>query len=145
MPGTGPAGFIRATYVVTSGPPQGARSGPCVALVGNSAKLLQADDDTAAGVDYEIDIAQPEGSRIKNLSCQGVPVTDDQVFVVAVNNYRAIGGSGYPHISSAPIAHSSTDEIRRLMIDYVTSKGALDPADFADVNWRLTQAGTPVF
>ncbi|MFF3908394.1 bifunctional metallophosphatase/5'-nucleotidase [Streptomyces sp. NPDC001848] len=101
--------------------------------------------DTAAGVDYEIDIAQPEGSRIKNLSYKGAPVADDQVFVVAVNNYRANGGSGYPHIASAAIAYSSTNEIRQLMIDYVTSKGTLNPADFADVNWKLTQDGTPVF
>ncbi|MEU8974463.1 5'-nucleotidase C-terminal domain-containing protein [Streptomyces monashensis] len=101
--------------------------------------------DVAAGVDYEIDIAQPEGSRIKNLSYNGAPVAADQVFVVAVNNYRANGGSGYPHIATAPIAYSSTNEIRQLMIDYVTAKKALDPADFAKVNWRLTQAGTPVF
>ncbi|MGJ5897882.1 bifunctional metallophosphatase/5'-nucleotidase [Streptomyces niveiscabiei] len=101
--------------------------------------------DTAAGVDYEIDIAQPEGSRIKNLSYGGKPVADDQVFVVAVNNYRANGGSGYPHIAAAEIAYSSTNEIRQLMIDYVTTKKTLDPADFADVNWKLTQGGTPVF
>ncbi|MFB7505982.1 bifunctional metallophosphatase/5'-nucleotidase [Streptomyces broussonetiae] len=101
--------------------------------------------DVAAGVDYEIDIAQAEGSRIKNLSYNGSPVADDQVFVVAVNNYRANGGSGYPHIASAPIAYSSTNEIRQLMIDYVTAKKTLDPADFAQLNWKLTQNGTPVF
>ncbi|MFJ5530111.1 bifunctional metallophosphatase/5'-nucleotidase [Streptomyces sp. NPDC093261] len=101
--------------------------------------------DTAAGVDYDIDIAQPEGSRIRNLSYKGAPVADDQVFVVAVNNYRANGGSGYPHIAAADIAYSSTNEIRQLMIDYVTAKGALNPADFAVANWKLTQGGTPVF
>ncbi|MGW9028326.1 bifunctional metallophosphatase/5'-nucleotidase [Streptomyces sp. NPDC055722] len=101
--------------------------------------------DTAAGVDYEIDIAQPEGSRIKNLTYKGAAVADDQVFVVAVNNYRANGGSGYPHIAAADIAYSSTNEIRQLMIDYVTSKGTLNPADFAVTNWKLTQNGTAVF
>jgi 2',3'-cyclic-nucleotide 2'-phosphodiesterase/3'-nucleotidase len=101
--------------------------------------------DTAAGVSYDIDIAQAEGSRIKNLSHNGTAVTDDQVFVVAVNNYRANGGSGYPHIAAADIAYSSTNEIRQLMIDYVTAKGTLDPADFAVTNWKLTQDGTPVF
>ncbi|MFJ9927045.1 2',3'-cyclic-nucleotide 2'-phosphodiesterase / 3'-nucleotidase [Streptomyces misionensis] len=101
--------------------------------------------DTAAGVDYEIDIAQPEGSRIRNLSYNGAPVAADQVFVVAVNNYRANGGSGYPHIASAEIAYSSTNEIRQLMIDYVTATKSLDPADFAVTNWKLTQDGTPVF
>ncbi|MEV1062659.1 5'-nucleotidase C-terminal domain-containing protein [Streptomyces sp. NPDC050263] len=101
--------------------------------------------DTAAGVGYEIDIAAAEGSRIKNLTYAGAAVTDDQVFVVAVNNYRANGGSGYPHIAAADIAYSSTNEIRQLMIDYVVGKGTLNPADFAVANWRLTQAGTPVF
>jgi len=101
--------------------------------------------DTAAGVDYEIDIAAPEGSRIKNLSYKGAPVAADQVFVVAVNNYRANGGSGYPHIAGADIAYSSTNEIRQLMIDYVTTKGSLNPADFAVTNWKLTQGGTAVF
>ncbi|MFE1308625.1 bifunctional metallophosphatase/5'-nucleotidase [Streptomyces sp. NPDC058755] len=115
------------------------------ATLTNANKFWDYMYDTAAGVDYEIDIAQPEGSRIKNLTHNGAPVADDQVFVVAVNNYRANGGSGYPHIASAPIAYSSTNEIRQLMIDYVTAKKALDPADFADVNWKLTQDGTPVF
>ncbi|NUS77277.1 MAG: twin-arginine translocation signal domain-containing protein [Streptomyces sp.] len=101
--------------------------------------------DTAAGVSYEIDIAAAEGSRIKNLTYGGTAVADDQVFVVAVNNYRANGGSGYPHIATADIAYSSTNEIRQLMIDYVTAKGTLDPADFAAANWKLTQDGTPVF
>ncbi|MES5819547.1 5'-nucleotidase C-terminal domain-containing protein [Streptomyces sp. RG80] len=101
--------------------------------------------DTAAGVSYDIDIAAAEGSRIKNLSYNGTSVTDDQVFVVAVNNYRANGGSGYPHIAAADIAYSSTNEIRQLMIDYVTAKGTLDPADFAATNWKLTQGGTAVF
>ncbi|MGW0946131.1 bifunctional metallophosphatase/5'-nucleotidase [Streptomyces sp. NPDC002623] len=101
--------------------------------------------DTAAGVDYEIDIAQAEGSRIRNLTYGGAAVADDQVFVVAVNNYRANGGSGYPHIAAADIAYSSTNEIRQLMIDYVVGKGTLNPADFAAANWKLTQAGTAVF
>ncbi|MFI5883636.1 bifunctional metallophosphatase/5'-nucleotidase [Streptomyces sp. NPDC051554] len=101
--------------------------------------------DVAAGVSYDIDIAQAEGSRIKNLTYNGATVTDDQVFVVAVNNYRANGGSGYPHIAAAETAYSATDQVRDLMIAYVTAKGALDPADFASVNWKLTQAGTAVF
>ncbi|AZP19319.1 twin-arginine translocation signal domain-containing protein [Streptomyces aquilus] len=115
------------------------------ATLTNANKFWDYMYDTAAGVDYEIDIAQAEGSRIKNLTYNGAPVADDQVFVVAVNNYRANGGSGYPHIATADIAYSSTNEIRQLMIDYVTAKGALDPADFAVTNWKLTQAGTPVF
>jgi 2',3'-cyclic-nucleotide 2'-phosphodiesterase / 3'-nucleotidase len=101
--------------------------------------------DTAAGVSYDIDIAQPEGSRIKNLSYNGAAVADDQVFVVAVNNYRANGGSGYPHIAAADTAYSSTNQVRDLMIAYATAKGTIDPTAFAAANWKLTQDGTAVF
>ncbi|MEU9155830.1 5'-nucleotidase C-terminal domain-containing protein [Streptomyces sp. NPDC048417] len=101
--------------------------------------------DMAAGVDYEIDIAAAEGSRIKNLTYNGTAVADDQVFVVAVNNYRANGGSGYPHIAAAEIAYSSTNQVRDLMVAYATAKGSIDPSTFAATNWKLTQGGTPVF
>jgi len=101
--------------------------------------------DTAAGVSYDVDIAQAEGSRIKNLTYNGTAVADDQVFVVAVNNYRANGGSGYPHIAAAETAYSSTNQVRDLMIAYATAKGTIDPTAFAAANWKLTQAGTAVF
>ncbi|MFJ8154337.1 bifunctional metallophosphatase/5'-nucleotidase [Streptomyces sp. NPDC094468] len=101
--------------------------------------------DTAAGVDYEIDIAAAEGSRIKNLSYNGTAVADDQVFVVAVNNYRANGGSGYPHIAEAEVVYSTPNQVRDLMVAYATAKGTIDPKTFAAANWKLTQGGTPVF
>ncbi|MEU6259482.1 5'-nucleotidase C-terminal domain-containing protein [Streptomyces sp. NPDC047043] len=101
--------------------------------------------DTAAGVSYDIDIAAAEGSRIKNLTYNGAAVPDDQVFVVAVNNYRANGGSGYPHIADAETAYSSTNQVRDLMIAYATAKGTIDPSTFAATNWKLTQDGTAVF
>ncbi|MFF4257505.1 bifunctional metallophosphatase/5'-nucleotidase [Streptomyces sp. NPDC001663] len=101
--------------------------------------------DTAAGVSYDIDIAAAEGSRIKNLTYNGAAVADDQIFVVAVNNYRANGGSGYPHIADAETAYSSTNQVRDLMIAYATAKGTIDPSTFAATNWKLTQDGTAVF
>ncbi|MER5199606.1 hypothetical protein ACWD3J_33735 [Streptomyces sp. NPDC002755] len=43
------------------------------------------------------------------------------------------------------LTYSSTDEIRRLMIDYVTAGGTLDPAGFATAGRKPTQAGTAAF
>ncbi|OIV36286.1 bifunctional metallophosphatase/5'-nucleotidase [Mangrovactinospora gilvigrisea] len=101
--------------------------------------------DMAYGVSYEIDIAAAEGSRISGLTYQGAAVADDQVFVVAVNNYRASGGSGYPFIYDAETVWSTTAEVRQMMIDYVKEVGTLDPAVFTGNYWKLTQGGTPVF
>lgn len=46
--------------------------------------------DMFSGVDYQIDISEKPGNRIKNLKWTktGKEVKDDEVFVIAVNNYR---------------------------------------------------------
>ena len=44
--------------------------------------------DQLYGMDYDIYMGNPEGSRVVNLTYQGQPVTDDQTFTVAINSYR---------------------------------------------------------
>ncbi|MFD6296317.1 5'-nucleotidase C-terminal domain-containing protein [Streptomyces sp. NPDC060235] len=101
--------------------------------------------DYVSGLRYDIDIAQAEGSRIKNLSYGGAPLDDAQRFVFAVNNYRANGGGAFPFVASAPEVWSESTEIRTRIAEWVTAKGSLDPAEFASVDWKLTREGTPVF
>lgn len=101
--------------------------------------------DQFSGVDYDIDISQPQGSRIVNLSFDGAPVAADQRFVVAVNNYRQSGGGGFPHIASAPVVYNAQIAIREAIVAYASATGVIDPADFHVANWRLVRAGTPVF
>ncbi|GAB1821027.1 bifunctional metallophosphatase/5'-nucleotidase [Herbidospora sp. RD11066] len=101
--------------------------------------------DQLSGVDYDVDISQPVGSRIVGLSYNGSPVAPAQQFVVAINNYRQSGGGGFPHVTTAPVLYNGQVEIRQALIDAATASGTIDPATFADVNWRLTRAGVPVF
>ncbi|MFE7977575.1 bifunctional metallophosphatase/5'-nucleotidase [Streptomyces shenzhenensis] len=101
--------------------------------------------DYVSGLRYDIDIAQPAGSRIKNLTFDGAALDDAQKFVFAVNNYRANGGGAFPHVASAQELWSESTEIRTRIAEWVTAKGVLAPQDFASVDWKLTRAGTPVF
>ncbi|MDM7988998.1 5'-nucleotidase C-terminal domain-containing protein [Arthrobacter sp. zg-Y877] len=101
--------------------------------------------DMMSGVSYDIDISRPVGERIVNLSFNGAPVDPAQRFAVATNNYRQSGGGNFPHISTAPVLVNQQTEIRQLLIDYVVAEGAVDPADFAENNWRLVRNGVPVF
>ncbi|MER7737732.1 5'-nucleotidase C-terminal domain-containing protein [Streptomyces sp. NPDC096538] len=101
--------------------------------------------DYVSGVKYDIDIAQPAGSRIRNLTFDGAPVDDAQRFVFAVNNYRANGGGAFPHVASAQELWAESTEIRTRIAEWATAKGVLDPADFASEDWRLTRDGSPVF
>ncbi|MCN9239725.1 5'-nucleotidase C-terminal domain-containing protein [Streptomyces sp. RY43-2] len=101
--------------------------------------------DYVSGLRYDIDVAQPAGSRIKNLTFDGAPLDDAQEFVFAVNNYRANGGGAFPYVASAKELWSESTEIRTRIAEWVTAKGVLDPKDFASVDWRLTRNGTPMF
>ena len=104
--------------------------------------------DSVAGLDapltYDIDVAQPVGSRIVGLAYDGVPVAAGQEFAMAVNNYRQSGGGGFPHVSTAPVVYNRQNEIRQLIIDWVTAHGTIDPAQFASVDWRLVSGGQPI-
>lgn len=117
----------------------------------DAAKLTNANNrpdynyDYVSGLQYDIDIAQAEGSRIKNLTYNGAALDDAQQFVLAVNNYRANGGGAFPHVSSATEVWAESTEIRTRIAEWVTAKGSLNPAEFASVDWKLTRDGTPVF
>ncbi|MEV5282796.1 5'-nucleotidase C-terminal domain-containing protein [Streptomyces sp. NPDC051994] len=101
--------------------------------------------DVVSGVSYEVDIAKPAGSRIANVMFQGKPLDDKAQFVLAVNNYRANGGGNFPGVATAQQVWSSSEEIRNTMIAWVKAKGVIDQAEFASVDWKLTQNGVAVF
>ena len=91
--------------------------------------------DIAEGVNYEIDLTQPPGHRIRNLTWHGKPLDDHQPLRIAVNNYRAGGGAGYSMFRGAKIVWRSPDEIRDLVIRYFRQHKDL-PSE-PDNNWRV--------
>lgn len=95
--------------------------------------------DILSGVNYHINISKPVGERIENLTYpDGTPVGDDDQLVLAVNNYRQSGGSGYPHVTGAPIVYDEQMAVRDLMIDWAVNSGVIDPADFFVQNWTVS-------
>ena len=104
--------------------------------------------DTIAGLDgrltYDIDIAQPVGSRIKNLQYAGAALDPAMEFAMAVNNYRQSGGGGFPAVKAAPVVYNRQIDIRQLLIDWVTANQVIDPAQFATVDWQLVSGGSPI-
>ncbi|WP_222721515.1 5'-nucleotidase C-terminal domain-containing protein [Actinomadura sp. HBU206391] len=101
--------------------------------------------DQFSGVTYDVDIAGAEGSRILNLAYDGTAVTDDQQFVVAVNNYRQSGGGGFPHIAAAPVVYNAQVAIREAIVAYASAAKTIDPSTFHVENWKLVRDGVPVF
>jgi 2',3'-cyclic-nucleotide 2'-phosphodiesterase (5'-nucleotidase family) len=93
--------------------------------------------EAVTGVDYAIDLSRPPGDRITGLARHGAPVRPDESFTIALSNYRAEGAGGYTMLRGAPLVYDRQQDIRQLLIDEVTRRGALDPADFFTRNWSL--------
>lgn len=102
--------------------------------------------DVLSGVNYHLNISKPVGERVENLTwADGTPVKDDDEFVLAVNNYRQAGGSGYPAVADAPVVYDEQKAIRDLMIEWAQSKQTIDPSEFFVENWTVgTSAAAPV-
>ena len=97
-----------------------------------------------APLTYDIDISKAPGSRIVDLAYGGVPVADDQQFVIAINNYRASGGGNFPGVTTAPVVYNAQVPITQLLIKWVSDHKIVDPAVFASTDWRLVSGGQPI-
>jgi 2',3'-cyclic-nucleotide 2'-phosphodiesterase / 3'-nucleotidase len=91
--------------------------------------------DLAEGVEYVIDLRRAPGDRIVDLRFQGAPLDPARKLRVAINNYRHNGGGGYAVFRGAPVLQRSAEEIRNLIIQWVTRKGEV-PAEPTN-NWSL--------
>jgi len=105
---------------------------------------------TTADVLYEIDVTQPVGSRIKNLSYLGKPIDVAQEFVIATNNYRATSGKSFiDKLDGSGTIWASPDANRDVVIDYIRKNPAVTrAANGAAKSWRFakaTVAGPVVF
>jgi 2',3'-cyclic-nucleotide 2'-phosphodiesterase/3'-nucleotidase len=86
--------------------------------------------DMVDGVSYALDLGQPVGSRVLNLSYRGKPVSPEQTFTMAVSTYRLEGGGGY----MAAIGFMGAPELitkasqRNLLLEYVLGHASLNPA-----------------
>jgi 2',3'-cyclic-nucleotide 2'-phosphodiesterase/3'-nucleotidase len=104
--------------------------------------------DTIAGLDarltYDVDIAQPVGSRIVDLTYGDSAVLPTDEFALAVNNYRQSGGGGFPAVKTAPVLYSNSTDIRQLLIDWVGAHHTIDPTQFASVDWKLVSNGQTI-
>jgi 2',3'-cyclic-nucleotide 2'-phosphodiesterase/3'-nucleotidase len=100
--------------------------------------------DSAAGINYTVDITKPEGSRVVISGfTNGRPFEKNKMYKVAVNSYRGNGGGGH-FTEGAGIAKNelrtrvltSTDrDLRYYMLKSIESRKNIDPEPLN--NWKI--------
>ncbi|WP_413167264.1 bifunctional metallophosphatase/5'-nucleotidase [Capilliphycus salinus ALCB114379] len=93
--------------------------------------------DIYHGIDYTIDITKPVGQRITRLLLRGKPISPDQVLLLALNNYRGLGGGDYRMFQEAKVLEKSTFEIRDLIAEYIIRQETIHPQDFEMDNLEI--------
>lgn len=91
--------------------------------------------DMFAGVDYEIDLSQPKGERIKNVMFKGEPLQDDQTLTLAVNNYRYSSALKTEGLVSGTKEWESSNSIRDMIVAYFAEHSPVAPE--VDNNWKI--------
>lgn len=91
--------------------------------------------DMFAGVDYEIDLSQPAGQRIKNVMFKGEPLKDDQELTLAVNNYRYSSGLKTLKLVAGTKEWESSEPIRDMIVNYFAEHSPVAPE--VDNNWKI--------
>ena len=105
--------------------------------------------DMFSGVDYQIDISKEAGQRIKDLkwSNTGKEIKDDDIFIIAVNNYRANThlltygeifeeGEELPKVLEIDVK-GNIGGVREIIGDYIKNvkKGKIEPSN--PQNWKI--------
>jgi 2',3'-cyclic-nucleotide 2'-phosphodiesterase (5'-nucleotidase family) len=96
--------------------------------------------DIVLGVDYTFDLTRPVGERVVRLERDGRPVRDDETFTLALNNYRAGGGGGFPAVAGAEVVYDRGESIRDLLIEEIERRGTISPEDYFEPNWEIVPA-----
>jgi 2',3'-cyclic-nucleotide 2'-phosphodiesterase/3'-nucleotidase len=100
--------------------------------------------DSAAGINYTVDVSRPEGDRITITGfTDGRPFDKNKMYKVAVNSYRGNGGGGHfsegAGISGEELRKrliSSTDrDLRYYILKAIEVKRTIDP--LALNNWKI--------
>ncbi|HSL17001.1 MAG TPA: 5'-nucleotidase C-terminal domain-containing protein [Methylomirabilota bacterium] len=91
--------------------------------------------DSMAGVSYRVDPTRPEGQRVLDVRVGGHPIDPAADFTLVCNNYRAVGGGGYPHLEEAERLWQSSDGMTDLIGDFIARRDPWRPT--VDANWWL--------
>lgn len=97
--------------------------------------------DTLLGLEYGIDITAAVGQRIQQMRYAGKPVTAEQEFYVATNNYRANGGGDFPHLDGSKTVIRGADMLADVLLSYLGSLPQGQYSEELQNHWKVIGCG----
>ena len=91
--------------------------------------------DMWEGIHYMIDVSEPFGHRIKDLSINGKPIKSDELFEVVMNNYRAGGGGEYTMFKNKPVIKEVQTDMTELLANYFLTHKTIRAE--VNHNWKV--------
>lgn len=102
--------------------------GKVVAAVKNGRQVVpDFNYDIYGGIDYTIDVSQPEGSRITKLCYQGHKILPSEILKIGLSKYRAMGGGDYRMFDTSKIIKESKLEISEIIIQSLAQNERIAP------------------
>lgn len=100
--------------------------------------------DMFSGMTYEINLSKPAGERVENINVNGLPLVDNNIYRLSLNNYRFGTLLGLELVTMDDRYYDSYEtlqdagRIRAMIIKYVQEEkgGVLAPT--LDNNWKIT-------
>jgi 2',3'-cyclic-nucleotide 2'-phosphodiesterase (5'-nucleotidase family) len=96
-----------------------------------------------SGVCFTYSITAPVGSRVTSVTRAGaggctsdpVPMTAASTYTLAINDFMASGGDGYPNVAATATTRDVMDQV---VADHLQTKGTISPA----LQGRIACTGT---
>jgi 2',3'-cyclic-nucleotide 2'-phosphodiesterase/3'-nucleotidase len=82
-------------------------------------KIEHYNYDVYDGVDYVLDITRPITQRLISLKFKGKEIKDKDIFTLAINNYRAVGGGDYEMFKKARVLKEYDISLADLATNYL--------------------------
>jgi 2',3'-cyclic-nucleotide 2'-phosphodiesterase (5'-nucleotidase family) len=89
-------------------------------------KIEHYNYDVYDGVDYILDITKPISKRLVSLKYKGKEVKDKDLFSLAINNYRAVGGGDYEMFKKAKVLKEYDISLAELATNYLKKHSKLN-------------------
>ncbi len=92
--------------------------------------------DMWEGIEYELNISKPVGSRVVKLTRNGLPLGLPEQYEVVMNNYRAGGGGDFDMFKDKPVIKEIQTDMTELLADYFLKRKTVEAS--CNHNWKVT-------